>query len=205
MPLRGTIIGPKENGRRGGLQPVRSPADPIALEAALIGHSPAGFRAGRRLPILGNPERAVTSAPAAGQFGSAVGPPRPVCRDNMRQIRLSSGMAQRHRQQALQSPRAARSMPCSTAMAWSSGCGRGGARPERLSRKARGPTTCGAPTSRASSSSATAAIATRSPSPTMPRATCFCARRWSRSARRRRSPPSSSCFGARPARRDPLG
>ena len=38
------------------------------------------------------------------------------------------------------------------------------------------PTTCGAPTSRASSSSATAATAIRSPSPTRPRASCCCAR-----------------------------
>src|SRR5215472_9476682 len=38
-------------------------------------------------------------------------------------------------------------------------------------RKARHPTNCGAPTSRASSSSAMASIATRSPSPTMLRAT----------------------------------
>ena len=38
------------------------------------------------------------------------------------------------------------------------------------------PTICGAPTSRASSSSATAATAIRSPSPTTPRASCCCAK-----------------------------
>ena len=65
---------------------------------------------------------------------------------------------------------AAPSTPCSIATAWSSAAaGRAIARAARRCQPAPPPTTCGAPTSRASSSSATAAIAIRSPSPTMPR------------------------------------
>ena len=56
------------------------------------------------------------------------------------------------------------------------------------------PTISGAPTSRASSSSATAAIATRSPSPTMPRAFCCSARRSNRFARIPPSQPLNGCF-----------
>ena len=63
-----------------------------------------------------------------------------------------------------------------------------------LSQPAPGPTTCGAPTSRASSSSATAATATRSPSPTRPRASCCCAKPCNPLARTSPSPPSNGSF-----------
>jgi transposase len=54
-------------------------------------------------------------------------------------------------------PAKARSMPCSTGAAWSSSqAGRGGGRSARRCHRARAQTSCGAPTSRASSSSATA-------------------------------------------------
>ena len=69
------------------------------------------------------------------------------------------------------------------------------ARGTPLSEGAR-PMICGAPTSRASSSSATAATAIRSPSPTTPRASCCCAKRWSRPAKTSPSPPSSGCFAS---------
>jgi Integrase core domain len=69
-------------------------------------------------------------------------------------------------------------------MAWSSAAaGRATARAARRCPRAPGAMICGAPTSRASSGSATDGIVTRRPSPTMPRASCCCAKRWGRPAK----------------------
>src|SRR6266542_6378769 len=78
-----------------------------------------------------------------------------------------------------------------TAMAWSSGAaGRAIVRAARRCPEGLPRTTCGAPTSRAGSSSVTGATATRSRSPIMPRVSCCSARRWNQPASSWPSPPS---------------
>ncbi|MEA2903082.1 MAG: hypothetical protein QOI12_469 [Alphaproteobacteria bacterium] len=88
-------------------------------------------------------------------------------------------------------PPGAPSMRSSIATAWSNASAdRATAPAERRCRRAPRPTSCGAPTSRASSSSATGATVIHSPSPIRPRASCCRARRSNRQGRNWPLPPS---------------
>ena len=90
--------------------------------------------------------------------------------------------------------------PSFIAMAWSSrSAARATAQPERLSQTVRLRMTCGAPISRASSSSVTVAIAIRSPSLITLRASSCCVKPSSSPANTSHLPPSSSCSPKRGA------